>query len=168
MACLKKKGKNLTTIFLHTVVDLSLRRVLAPDGTCVLICQVDANVPILLWCQEPSEGDGKDYSLGKALDINDKLLLEIRPFDLIIKRCADSICFCVIAPNDVEESIYSIKRFEKGEVTSTRTPDGTIGKVSKGARYEFDLQICSITQSFRIETVPSEDCILGKSKIIWQ
>jgi len=158
----------LSTTFLHTVIDLSLRQIIAPDGKEVLVCQVDANVPILLWCQGPSEGDGTDYSVGRALDTNDKLYLEIRPFDLLIKRCADSICFCVVAPNDVEESIYSIKRIEQGKVVSDRTPDGAIGKVSKGLRYEFDLQICSLTQSYRIETVPSEDCILGKSKIIYQ
>jgi hypothetical protein len=134
----------------------------------VLVCQVDANVPILLWCQEPDSGEGKNYSLGKALDTSDKLSLEIKPFDLIVKRCADSICFCVVAPNDVEESIYSIKCIEKGEIVWDRTPDGAIGKVSKGQRHEFDLQICNLEQSFRIETVPSVDCILGKSKLIWQ
>lgn len=158
----------MTTDFLHTVIDLSLRRIIAPDGKEVLICQVESNAPILHWCQGPSEGDGTDYSLGKALDTNDKLYLEIRPFDLLIKRCADSICFCVVAPNDVEESIYSIKRIEQGKVVSDRTPDGAIGKVSLGARHEFDLQICSLEQSFRIETVETEDCILGKSKIIYQ
>lgn len=158
----------MSTTFLHTVIDLSLRQITAPDGKTILICQVDANVPILLGGQEPDSGEGKDYSLGKALDTNDKLCFDIKPFEFIVKRCADCICFCVIAPNDVEESIYSIKRIEQGKIVSDRTPDGAIGKVSKGARHEFDLQICSLTQSFRIETVPSVDCILGKSKIIYR
>src|SRR4051794_5120138 len=118
MTCLIKKGKNVTTEFLHIVIDLSVRQIVAPDGQPITICQVDSNVPILPWSTEPSESDGRDYSIGKALDTNDKLCLEIKPFDLIIKRCDDCMCFCVIAPNDVEESIYHVKHIEQGNVIS--------------------------------------------------
>jgi hypothetical protein len=158
----------VSTAFLHTVIDLSLRQAIAPDGEAVLICQVDSNTPILFWSAKPSEGDGIDYSFGKALDTKDTLCLEISPFTLIVKRCAESMCFCVIAPNDVEESIYRIKCIEQGRIVRDTTPDGALGKVSLGQHYEFDLMVCSPTQTYRIETVPTVDIILGKSKIIYQ
>ena len=157
----------MITEFLHTVIDLCMRQIVAPDGQPVTLCQIDANAPILLWCEEPSEGDGESYSMGKALGTNDTLRLDINPFELLVKRCADCIVFCVIAPNDVEESIYHIQCIEQGKVVSEDIPDGAIGKVSKGSRFEFDMKVCRPTQAFRIETIPSEDIILGKSKIIY-
>ena len=163
-----EKEKHLTTQFLHTVIDLGLRRIIAPDGKDVLVCQIDANTPILLWGQDLDEGDGTDYSIGRALDTKDKLCFDIKPFEFIVKRYAETICFCVIAQNDTEESIYHVQCIEQGKVVRERTPDGAIGKVSLGQRCEFDLEICSLTQTFRVETIPSEDCIYGKSKIIYR
>lgn len=163
----------MTTDFLHIVIDLSVRQIVAPDGQPITICHVDSNTPIWLWHEEPSdepdeEGLGKAYSLGRELDTNGALYLDIAPFVIIVKRCAESMFFSVIAPNDVEESIYHIKRIEEGQVVSDEIPKGVIGKVSKGSRYEFDLIVGSLTQAFRIETIPSEDVVLGKSKIIYR
>jgi hypothetical protein len=163
----------LTTEFLHIVIDLSLRQIVAPDGQPIIICQVEANVPIWFWHEdanaEPGDkGLGKAYSLGRELDANNALYLDIKPFTVIIKRCADCMCFSVIAQNDVEESIYHIQRIEHGRVVSDEDPYCIIGKVSKGSRYEFDLIVGSPAETFRIETIPSEDVVLGKSKIIWQ
>src|SRR2546421_1994147 len=154
----------MSTEFLHIVIELSLRQIIAPDGMPITICQVESNAPILIWHEGPSEV----YSLGKALKTDDCLCFDVGPFQYIIKRCADCICFCAIAPNDVEESIYHIQRIERGKVVSEDIPTGAIGKVSKGQRYEFDLMVGSLGQTFRIETVPSEDRIMGKSKIIWK
>jgi hypothetical protein len=158
--------------FLHIVIDLGLRQIIAPDGMPITICQVDSNTPVLLWHEEPSEVEeekvGKAYSLGRALEENGALHLDIKPFAIIVKRCADSMCFCVAANNDVEDAIYHIKRIEHGMIVSDEAPRCFVGRVSKGSRFEFDLIVGSPTETFRIETIPSEDIVLGKSKIIYR
>jgi hypothetical protein len=153
------------------VIDIGLRRIVAPDGTSITLCQVDSNMPINVWDDEPSQYEqsmGNVYSFARALSLQGKLQLDIAPFIVLLKRCPEGFCFSVIAPNDVEESIYHIKRLQGGKTLSTRTPDGAIGKVSKGSRFEFDMLIGSPVDQFRIETIPSVDDILGASHIIYR
>jgi hypothetical protein len=103
--------------FLHTIIDLSLRQIISFDGTPITLCQVDANAPIQLWDVEPSSYEqslGNVYSFARAMGLQSKLHLDIAPFFILVKRHPDGLCFSVIAPNDVEESIYHIKRIEHG------------------------------------------------------
>jgi hypothetical protein len=157
--------------FLHYKIDVRLCQVTTPDNKSVTVCQVDSNVPILMWHEEKGaieeNGIGDAYSLGRALDMHDSLYLDIEPFALIIKRCCENICLCVMCPNDLDESIYHIKRLEHGQVVSDELPRAVVGHVSKGSRHEFDLLVGSPTQAFRIETLPTIDGVLGPSQIVF-
>jgi len=143
------------SITLHTIIDLSLRQLSTPEGT-VTICQVEANIPIWQWDEEPSEVIGKTYSLGKEISPRKPLHLDISPFVLILEYSSNSyMCCCVAAPSKADEPTFHIKLIEEGKIVSTNAPVCSVGKGHQ--RCEVDFITFDTTQQIRIETIEEDE-----------